>query len=911
MGATRYGPFARLADWYHGWRDGRAGVPDRERGVATTAHREMLIRRAQDAFELERLVLEERSDAAMRALAAATESRRQTALRLAEAHGRLAAMPTAPEPAVLTARRPGEERRDEAIVRLRRAREHDWRRRRGESTVSRARRELEAVARKRAALRDAVDREILAARGRVRRIHEHTHRRLAVYRRKLVRVHPQGAWVNVVMDSVAPELPGWAVRGVDGEPLPSDGRPPVWTQPPPSPPRRPDPQPCGRLIPIGPVTTFGADRDRVDVLVESGYGVAGLHATLGLRGDGYRLFDRNRGEGTFHDGEPVRWADIAVGGTFIIGDNEYRVVRIGLLAEVRLGPSDLVISRLSATARDTRTRQPRRRLTRMSFTQRACTVLAVLGPSGAGKSSLFHAVLGELELGEGSLFFSKLDIRRHSDQLRPRLGFVPQDEHVYRTLTVRQVLGFADCLRRPRDRVAGRDERVAGVCAELGIADKLDELVGNLSGGQRKRVSIALELLAEPRLLMLDEPTSGLDPARDRELMQILARRAARGCTVMVITHSTQHLEIADQVLVVASEGRPVYLGPPAAALPDLSANDYAELMERLTADPSVDAAKYQSGRAAAAAAGAAAALHREAESAGPARPSRGRGLGPSFGRQLHVLVRRQIALVLTRVPVRHAPTRAKAVHGAVVVAMPLVVAAVGAYLAAIVVGDDGLAGATSARTALSLLVTLGMLGAQALTYSDIVSDYPMIHREHRTGTRTTAVVLSKWLVFAVVAVLQAAVITTAFCSTAPGPPRSLVLGRRVELFVDMAALGVAAMSLGLLISVLARKLEQAVAIATAAAIAQVALNGATADLADRHLVLQAMSWPLPARWGFAAAASSVDLTAVAPMATADSLWRHTTGWWVFDLAALAVLTVTFTALTIVLLDRRLNGPQT
>src|SRR5262249_13221090 len=154
--------------------------------------------------------------------------------------------------------------------------------------------------------------------------------------------------------------------------------------------------------------------------------------------------------------------------------------------------------------------------------------------------------------------------------------------------------------------------------------------------------------------------------------------------------------------------------------------------------------------------------------------------------------------------------------------------------------------------TALSLLVTLCMLTGQALTYSDVVSEFNIIRREHRTGTVTLAVLLSKWLVFAVAAVAQAALITAVFLQIRPGPVHSLFTAPGGERCGTLAAMRVAAMPFGLLISGLANKLKQAVALATGASIAQIALNGAAANLSNNP-VLGALAWPLPARWGLAA----------------------------------------------------------
>ena len=112
---------------------------------------------------------------------------------------------------------------------------------------------------------------------------------------------------------------------------------------------------------------------------------------------------------------------------------------------------------------------------------------------------------------DGDLYLGELPLRAHGAQIREELGFVPQDEHLFRTFTVRKLLRFSFELRSAISK-ARRDQRIVEVCEQLHISEQIDQLIGTLSGGQRKRVSIAVELLSEPMLLMFDEPTSGGSP---------------------------------------------------------------------------------------------------------------------------------------------------------------------------------------------------------------------------------------------------------------------------------------------------------------------------------------------------------------------------------------------------------------
>jgi ABC transport system ATP-binding/permease protein len=572
-------------------------------------------------------------------------------------------------------------------------------------------------------------------------------------------------------------------------------------------------------------------------------------------------------------------------------------------------PASLIVHGLSAKT------DGKPRLTEMSFVQRKNDLLAILGPSGAGKTSLFSALVGELKPEDGDLYLGELPLRTHGAQIREKLGFVPQDEHLFRTFTVRKLLRYSFELRSAIGK-ACRDQRVVEICEQLDISEQIDQLIGTLSGGQRKRVSIAAELLSEPMLLMLDEPTSGLDAGMDREVLEYLQKYAATDKTVIVITHSTEHLWLADRVLVVASGGRPVYFGSADGVLKGLGATTYAELMRKLISDPGPAATAYQNGPAVTEAV-------EEAERMAQVTPYRGGG--PAVRRdpvltglrQLWVLIRRQIALVLTRGSLnrsdRHHPVRR--LGGGLTVLGPLLIAGGGAAIAGLVSGGDGLGpghgphGSTSAASALSLLTTLSMLTGQALTYSDIVNDYPTIRREHRTGTLTLPVITAKWLVFALVAVLQALLITSVYLRLRPGPAYSVGLGPVAELFADLAAVTVAAMTLGLLISAALPKLEQAIAVVTGLSIAQIALNGVASNLSG-NAGMNIASMVLPSRWGLAATAASIDLRRIAPTANPDALWHHTVSQWTMNLAMLGALTGAYFLLSSWVLVRRLNKPD-
>ncbi|MBN9327102.1 MAG: ATP-binding cassette domain-containing protein, partial [Cellulomonas sp.] len=163
----------------------------------------------------------------------------------------------------------------------------------------------------------------------------------------------------------------------------------------------------------------------------------------------------------------------------------------------------------------------------------------------------------------------------------------PRDDVVHRQLTGNQALGYAVELRLPPDTSKqDRAQVVAQVLEELELTKHAETRVDKLSGGQRKRASVALELLTGPSLLILDEPTTGLDPALDRQVMMMLRQLADAGRVVLVVTHSVAYLDVCDQSLLVAPGGKTAFLGPPDQIEASMGTRNWADIFAKVGADP-------------------------------------------------------------------------------------------------------------------------------------------------------------------------------------------------------------------------------------------------------------------------------------------------------------------------------------
>jgi ABC transport system ATP-binding/permease protein len=192
-------------------------------------------------------------------------------------------------------------------------------------------------------------------------------------------------------------------------------------------------------------------------------------------------------------------------------------------------------------------------------------LVAFVGGSGAGKTTLMRTLLGIEPTTSGRVLLNGEDLRQHFDRYRSEIGYVPQDDIIHQTLTVEEVLTYACQLRLPPD--TDIPQAVGQVLQQVQLNHVRQTLVQNLSGGQRKRVSIAVELLANPKLFFLDEPTSGLDPGLDKTMMNLLRELADQGRTIILVTHATSNLEVCDRIAFMGQGGHLCYFGPPQDAL--------------------------------------------------------------------------------------------------------------------------------------------------------------------------------------------------------------------------------------------------------------------------------------------------------------------------------------------------------
>lgn len=631
-----------------------------------------------------------------------------------------------------------------------------------------------------------------------------------------------------------------------------------------------------------PAVLFGRTGADVDLGSPS---VSRRHALVERAGAGHALRDLGSTNGTFVDGQRLtRPVLLRAGAVVQIGP--YRLVYDGAALAQHEQAGAL---RIDAAGLSQEVRWGRFILRDASVSIAPRELVAFVGGSGAGKSTLMKALAGYAPATHGRVLVNGDDFYEHLDAYRMLLGYVPQDDTLHRELTVERALRYTARLRLPADTSRAEiAERIARVLDEVEMTAHRKKRVDQLSGGQRKRVSIAAELLADPSLFFLDEPTSGLDPGLSKKMMLTLRRLADAGRTVVLVTHATADIMGCDQVAFLA-EGRVVYFGPPAEALAffGVPGGDFADIYGKLDGlgDPG-DAPGWATAQGDLA--GEYAAYHHQHAEDGPPslallwemryrrspyaarvtrrlgeaapasasarRAARPRRRGISALRQLLVLSRRYVDL-LTGDPKNLLILLAQA---------PVI-----AYLMTLAMRSDAIVGAKAnaydAKTVLFMLSTVAVWFGIINAAREIAKESAVYRRERLAGLGVGAYVLSKVLVLAVIVAAQSAATIAVIGSDVRFPAMGVAMEAHAELFVTTSLTSLAGLGVGLFLSAWARTPDRAISLVPLALIPQILFSGVLFPFGSGVSATRALSWVTVSRWAMDAYATTINLTKLPP----------------------------------------------
>lgn len=606
--------------------------------------------------------------------------------------------------------------------------------------------------------------------------------------------------------------------------------------------------------------------------------VSRRHCSLASTSNGILLTDLDSANGTYVNGRRVAKIWLEEGDLVTVGNTDL-IVHEGVLCDREpLAGTDAVIAENVGLTVGKGTRL----LKGINAVFAKGTLTAVIGPSGAGKTTFTSIVAGLSSPTEGHVLFDGYDVQQNIELLRSRIGFVPQDDVVHRKLTVDAALEYAAKLRLPGSTKAERAEIINHVLEELELTGRRGNRVDQLSGGQRKRVSTAIELLTSPELLILDEPTSGLDPALDLTVMTMLRQLADAGRVVIVVTHSLAYInKLCDNVLMLAPGGKPAFFGSVAEMQQAFHGQEWADIFNAVTANPD-RVYSITDSRQRAMAAKQTVRPHGDHEK--PAKPFRIKQTVTLVARQLHLIAADPGLLIF-------------------LVLLPLFLG----LLSLVVPGSHGLGepdfkdAATEPNQLLSLIILGACFMGSALSVRDIVSERAIYDRERAVGLSPTSYTCSKLIVMGLQTLLQAALLVTAVSLGKPHPDQGVLTDSGIpELVLVVWLTAWASAMLGEVGSALVKSGEQTMPLLVILVMAQLVFSGGMIPVTGRD-GLDQLSMVFPGRWGFSAAASDIDLNGLlygptkVPTFKKDDLWEHTADQFWFDLGILALMVVVFT----------------
>ena len=641
-----------------------------------------------------------------------------------------------------------------------------------------------------------------------------------------------------------------------------------------------------------PETLLRIGRATDNQVVVPDLSVSRYHAELRRNpSGGYLIVDLGSHNGTFVNGQRIGSAPVTERDIIAIGPATFRLVGEELQEFLDSGDISFIARDLTVTLSSGKVL-----LDHVSFPLGERCLLGVIGPSGAGKSTLLGALTGIRPGSSGNVLYDGRDLYSNDSELRHRIELVPQENILHTQLTARRALGYAAELRFPRDTSkAERQHRIDEVLAELALTRHAETKTASLSGGQQKRVNVALELLTKPSLLFLDEPTSGLDPGLDKSVMEQMADLAHEGRTVIVVTHSVANLDLCDRLLVLVPGGKIAYFGAPRDGLRHFNKPGWAEVFQAFENEPERDwAGEYRRSAyfqqyVVAGLDGAAAVAHHPRPAPAAAPKSRNQLS------QASTLVRRYTAVLGSD-------------RGFLIILIAVVVG-LGAMIRLFPLPTGFTAGVpprlpnSNAQSELLILI-LGSCFAGALnSIREIVKERPIYSRERAAGLSAGAYLVSKLLVLGVISGVQAIVLVAVGLLGRTFPPHGSFLPMPLlEIALGVAMVAIASMAIGLLISALVATPERAMPLVFLPVMVQVVTTGGIFPVHGRA-VLEQIAFITPSRWGFADCASTVDLNYLqsnpgVPVAAGDPAWNHTASAWLTDFGLMIALFVVYSILT-------------
>jgi ABC-type multidrug transport system ATPase subunit len=551
--------------------------------------------------------------------------------------------------------------------------------------------------------------------------------------------------------------------------------------------------------------------------------VSRFHAEISQNTSGnFDITDLKSSNGTFVNGEQVTRQQLNNGDLLTFGPVSRRFTSTGLepMAGIEGTPLEIVGGGFFVKGRAL--------LEDININLEPRSLTAIIGPSGAGKTTLLNLISGRIKSSTGKVLIGGVDVEKNHKFVNQKIGFVPQADILHTELTSNQAITYGAQLRLPSETSKQElNERVQEIVEKLELTERKDLQIKKLSGGQKKRASIALELITSPEILVLDEPTSGLDPGLDSHVMETLRELADEGQTVVLVTHSVDNLNYCDNIILMASGGHVAYFGPASSVLSMLGKKTWSEVFRWLASPEAIFLKQYTTGSDAP--------LGSQVENSKPQSRSLFSQVGTLCSRYLRVIM-------------------ADRFYSSLLVLVPILTGLL-CYFGG---GPDGFGIGhlskygfrynSSAQPMLLMLVLGSVFIGLSTAIQEVVKETVIRKREQATGVKPSAYLASKVLVLGLIVTLQTCTFALIVLFGRKMPTSGLLNQRSLVEIVSMTLLlGFTSMTVGLLVSSCLSSPEQSMPALVGITMIQIILSGALPISLGK--ILLAISHLSPSYW--------------------------------------------------------------
>ena len=500
--------------------------------------------------------------------------------------------------------------------------------------------------------------------------------------------------------------------------------------------------------------------------------------------------------------------------------------------------------------------------------------VAIIGGSGSGKTTLMNAISGFDPDCTGQILFNGIDLHKEFNTLKDLIGFVPQQDIIYENLTLHDMLFYTAQMKLPKDtELKEIENKISEVLEMVEMGQHASTYIQKLSGGQKKRASIAVELLADPKLFFLDEATSGLDPGAEKNLMMLLNRLAKlQDKTIVMITHTTQSLQLCDKVIFMGPGGNLCFYGTVEQARMFFQTDDLVDIYNIIAKDPVMWAQQFRDCMAD---------ELRNINSSGDDKISEKRET--AWIRQWSVLTRRYLKLILN-----------DHIRLIILLAQPVII---GALLAA--VSDDKVFDIYESTQSMLFSLSCSAIWIGLFnTIQEVCKERVILKREYMANLKLPMYVLSKVTIQTILAIIQAVILTMVFL-LAIGKSREGIFfdNFTVEILLTVWMTIMSSMSMGLVISSIVKTGDKAMTLAPFVLIAQLLFSGILFELKGTAKIF---SWLTTSRWSVEALGSIADMNKLdlkmkeqfpTLLTVEKAIYGHTAGHLLYDWMILAIMT--------------------